>query len=46
MFDVNVHIHLIVMDNDTASESNKPVDEGKTENSILFSVFNMHLSSK
>lgn len=34
---VNVFIHLIVMDNDTASESNKPVNEGKTKDSAKIS---------
>ena len=35
--DVNVVVHLIVMDNDTASESNKPVNERKTKNSAKIS---------
>lgn len=35
--DVNVLVHLIVMDNDTGSESNKPMNEGKTKNSAKIS---------
>lgn len=35
--DVNIVVHLIVMDNNTASESNKLVNQGKTKNSAKIS---------